>query len=245
MMMNRELRIRLVTASVFFLAMALLESAVVIYIRALYYPAGFHFPLVPMDATLVVTEVCREAATIVMLWTVAAMLASRALERFAWFCIGFGIWDLGYYAWLKVLIDWPATISDTDLLFLLPLPWVGPVWAPCFISIGLIVVGLIIIRAKARDATWKIGASIWWLLGLSVLGFLVSFMMDPFTQGIRTGSFIRSAHSQSLSMSTVIDKYVPGPFNWGWFLFGSVLGLFVVVRLYRSQADQSKGIVKK
>ncbi|MBL7981337.1 MAG: hypothetical protein JNL52_05950 [Flavobacteriales bacterium] len=225
--------------------MALLESAVVIYIRALYYPAGFHFPLVPMDANLVVTEVCREVATMVMLWTVAAMLASRALERFAWFCIGFGIWDLGYYAWLKVLIDWPSTIFDSDLLFLLPLPWVGPVWAPCFISIGLIVVGLIIIAARSRDATWKISASIWWLLGLSVLVFLVSFMMDPFTQGIRTGSFVRSVQTPSSSMSAVIDSYVPGPFSWGWFLLGSVLGLVAVVRSYRSLAGLSKGIVEK
>src|SRR5690606_9745478 len=73
----------------FFIAMAYLESAVVVYLRALYYPEGFDFPLAPMDGSLVWTELGREGATILMLLAVAAVAARRALERFAWFCFGF------------------------------------------------------------------------------------------------------------------------------------------------------------
>jgi hypothetical protein len=121
----------------FFIAMAFLESAVVVYLRALYYPEGFGFPLVPMDPALVATEMGREFATLVMLLAPAALVTRRALERFAWFCIGFGIWDIFYYVWLKVLLGWPASLAEPDLLFLLPVPWVGPVWAPCLISVSV------------------------------------------------------------------------------------------------------------
>ena len=76
--------------SAFFIAMAFLESAVVVYLRALYYPEGFDFPLVPMADTLVVTEVWREACTLVMLLAPAALVTRSAVERFAWFCFGFG-----------------------------------------------------------------------------------------------------------------------------------------------------------
>jgi hypothetical protein len=225
---------RLVTASVFFVAMSLLESAVVVYLRELYYPNGFRFPLVPMNATVVMTEVLREVATMVMLWTVAALLARTALERFAWFCFGFGIWDLGYYAWLKVLLNWPTAISETDLLFMLPLPWVGPVWAPCLISFGLIGFGLVIMAARARDRSWKVGALNWWLLGCSVCAFLISFMIDPFEQGVRMDSFVHRETGTGSSMSSVIDNYMPGPFNWEWFFIGFVAGLAALVRLLRS-----------
>ncbi|MFN3876453.1 MAG: hypothetical protein ACK4L7_11140, partial [Flavobacteriales bacterium] len=84
------------------------------------------------------TEVWREAATLLMLLAPAALVARSALERFAWFCYGFGVWDIFYYVWLKALIGWPGSLLSPDLLFLIPVPWVGPVWAPCAVSLGLI-----------------------------------------------------------------------------------------------------------
>lgn len=137
--------------SVFFMAMAYLESAVVVYLRALYYPEGFDFPLVPMDNTLVGTELGREAATILMLLAVPALVTRSALERFAWFCFGFGVWDIFYYVWLKVLLDWPSSLFSRDLLFLIPVPWVGPVWAPCVISLGLIATAVVILHGRSRN----------------------------------------------------------------------------------------------
>ena len=136
--MRPDIRRAFVWMAVFYAAMAYLESAVVVYLRALYYPSGFDFPLVPMDRSLVFTEVWREAATLIMLLAPAAILTRSRMERFAWFCFGFGVWDIFYYVWLKALLDWPADLLSRDLLFLIPVPWVGPVWAPCAISLGLI-----------------------------------------------------------------------------------------------------------
>ena len=55
--------------------------------------------------------------------------------------IVFGAWDLSFYASLKVLIGWPASLMTWDLLFLIPVPWVGPVLAPSIVSITLVPVG--------------------------------------------------------------------------------------------------------
>ncbi|HMN06580.1 MAG TPA: hypothetical protein PKD45_12735 [Flavobacteriales bacterium] len=163
----------------FFIAMAFLESAVVVYLRALYYPDGFRFPLVPLDTRLMVTEMGRELATLVMLLAPAAIASRSALERFAWFSIGFGIWDIFYYVWLWVLLGWPSSLADPDLLFLLPVPWVGPVWAPCLISAGLITLGLVILHARSKDEAYRIGGQAWFLLVGGALLMVVSFTLGP------------------------------------------------------------------
>ena len=211
-------------ASLFFMAMAFLESAVVVYLRALYYPDGFQFPLRPMTGVVVTTEIWREVGTMIMLWTVGAVMVRSALERFAWFCYGFGVWDLFYYIWLKVLLDWPASWSEPDLLFLLPVPWVGPVWAPCVVSLGLIVLAIIILRKRAMDPQWRPAPRTWVLLFAAVGLFLTSFMMDPVAQGLGTSGFVEGAGSRDTSMSAVIATYVPGPFPWVWFVAGVVVG---------------------
>ena len=211
-------------ATLFFMAMAFLESAVVVYLRALYYPEGFQFPLRPMTGVVVVTEIWREVGTMIMLWTVGAVMVRSALERFAWFCYGFGIWDLFYYIWLKLLLDWPATWSDPDLLFLLPVPWVGPVWAPCVVSLGLIALDVIMLKKRAENVRWRPSLRTWLLLFAAVGLFLTAFMLDPVAQGLGTGGFIEGTEAHTASMSTVIDNYVPGPFPWGWFVAGVVVG---------------------
>jgi hypothetical protein len=119
--------------------MALLESAVVVYLRELYYPNGFVFPLSPMKSVVILTELAREFATIVMLWTIAYVAGRNFSTRFAWFIIGFGIWDIFYYVFLYVFIQWPSSVFEWDILFLIPLPWYGPVIAPCLISVAMIV----------------------------------------------------------------------------------------------------------
>ncbi|HEX7411836.1 MAG TPA: hypothetical protein VF298_06815, partial [Bacteroidales bacterium] len=102
----------------FALAMGYLESAVVVYIRALYYPEGFAFPLKEMAENLAITELFREAATLVMLLAIGFLATTERLHRFAWFLIVFGIWDIAYYFFLKLLIGWPESLLTYDILFL-------------------------------------------------------------------------------------------------------------------------------
>src|SRR5438552_17420475 len=114
--------------------MGVLEGAVVVYLRRLYFHGGFQFPLRFVDTDIAVIEVIREAATLVMLGAVGVLAGRNRGERFALFLYAFGIWDLVYYAFLKLAIGWPESFLTWDILFLLPVPCVGPVITPCLIA---------------------------------------------------------------------------------------------------------------
>ncbi len=128
---------RLLIAVAFSMAFGYIEAAVVVYLRALFHPNGFTFPMEVFDATpearrLMLTEVGREAATLVLILTGAWLFGKVRQERIAYFLIIFAVWDIFYYVWLKVLLDWPATLMDWDILFLIPMAWAvaGPVPGP-------------------------------------------------------------------------------------------------------------------
>ena len=103
-MVNSHLGKQLTWLIAFSVAMGFLESAVVVYLRAIYYKEGFQFPLIAMDTTLAITELLREAATLVMLVGVAALSAQSAYRRFSFFLIAFAVWDIFYYVFLKLLL---------------------------------------------------------------------------------------------------------------------------------------------
>ena len=84
-------RSKLIWVTLFAIAMGLLESAVVIYMRELLYPGGFSFPLSPIPERLAVTELLRELATLVMLVGVGVVAGRNFPERFAWFIFSFGV----------------------------------------------------------------------------------------------------------------------------------------------------------
>ncbi len=79
-------------------------------------------------------ERSREAATIVMLAAVACLTGGGWLERGIFFLWTFAFWDLFYYLSLYILIRWPPTLKTADVLFLIPAPWIAPVWVPVGIS---------------------------------------------------------------------------------------------------------------
>jgi hypothetical protein len=106
-----------------------------------------------MTHSHLVTELAREASTIVMVVAVAVIAGSKRWERFGYFLVAFGMWDIFYYVWLKVLLNWPQSLGEWDVLFLIPLPWVGPVIAPLLVSVGMIVSGVFIV---VRDSATKL-----------------------------------------------------------------------------------------
>ncbi len=138
-------RILALTVVVFAVAMAYLESAVVVYLqRALAITPDQLFPLRGPDVVgdLAAIEVGREFATLVMLAAVGCLAGRRWLDRLAWTAVAFGVWDIAYYGWLWVFIGWPHSPGTWDVLFLIPVPWAGPVWAPVAVSLALIGFGL-------------------------------------------------------------------------------------------------------
>lgn len=164
--------------AVFAVAFAFVESAVVVYLRALYYPEGFALPLKALHAQDLTVEAAREAATIVMLCSVAMMARRKPWERFGCFMVVFGVWDLFYYVWLKVLLGWPASILDWDVLFLLPVPWIGPVVAPLLVALAMVGCGAAIYLRVAAGRPFRPRLLGWVLGGAGTAVLLFSFMSD-------------------------------------------------------------------
>jgi hypothetical protein len=128
---------------VFSIAFGYIEAAVVVYLRQIFHPDGFTFPMTvfgtgPLFKRFLLTEIGREAATIVLIFTGAWLSGHNRQQRVAYFLIIFAVWDIFYYVWLKVILDWPASIMDWDILFLIPVTWASPVLYPVLISTTLI-----------------------------------------------------------------------------------------------------------
>ena len=130
----------------FGISFGFMEAVIVIYLRKLFYANGFHFPLnnfIPKSVYHM--EFIRELGTLFILFSVSFSIVKKFKDKFAYFFILFGIWDIFYYIFLKLLIDWPISLKDWDILFLIPLSWFGPVWAPILISLIFILLGYLII----------------------------------------------------------------------------------------------------
>jgi hypothetical protein len=200
---------RLIWLTIFTVAMAYVESAVVVYLRAIYYPQGFAFPLVLMPSDMVAIEIGREAATLVMLLGVAVLAGVDRWDRILMFCIAFGVWDIAYYVWLWVFLRWPPSLLTWDVLFLIPVPWVGPVVAPVIVSVVMIVGSLVLLRSRADGPT-----------GGEPMGFSRSLQVLVLAGGV----FVLA--SFMLDFQVVVRQMEPAPFRWG--LFGTGVGLAVV-----------------
>jgi hypothetical protein len=173
-------RARWLVVVVFAIGMAWMEAATVYYLRVMVdrldpYQAN---PL-PMSGALGPVELVREAATLVMLLTVG-MLAGRTLRtRLGYTAIAFGVWDIFYYVFLKMIYDWPKSLFDWDVLFLLPLPWWGPVLAPVCIALLMIVWGTLITQRAVKPPARSVASKFCWRLNwLGISLALYVFMAD-------------------------------------------------------------------
>jgi len=130
-------RLILLWLAAYAIAMALVEAALVVHLRHVYYPQNplALFPLVLLTPDDLALELARELATVVMILTVAVLTARGFVRRFAAFVFVFGLWDLFYYVWLKLYLDWPSQWLEWDILFLIPWPWFGPWLAPALIAL--------------------------------------------------------------------------------------------------------------
>lgn len=155
--------------AIFSIAFAFVEASVVVYLRHLLGASfsdlgkGEVLLLLPgitflqpqtalkviQDSALLNVEIVRESATLVMLGTVAWLAAEDLKRILAFFFLAFGIWDFFYYVFLKLTINWPVSLADPDVFFLLPVPWAGPVFVPLVIS-SILVTGSLyyLLRSK-------------------------------------------------------------------------------------------------
>ncbi len=198
------MRWKLPWLSAFAVAMAYVEAAVVVYLREIYYPQGFAFPIVIIPDRMAAIEVLREAATLLMLAGVAALAGADRWERFLCFCVTFGVWDVFYYIWLWVMLRWPPSLYTWDVLFLIPVPWIGPVLAPLIVSAGLVAGSLWLLHLRRRGARLGFPAWVWALAIAGGLLVLLSFTLD---------------------FRVALEGRDPPPFRWGLFGAGVALGV--------------------
>jgi hypothetical protein len=178
MKLPRRVLSRIAWVTAFGVGFGFVESSVVVYLRGLYYPGGFSFPLRLMSTGHVLMEALREIATLVVLVSVAALAAKRTWERVGYFLLGFGVWDIFYYVWLALLIGWPASLIDWDVLFLIPIPWIGPVIAPLLLSLQMAILGAMIPLRLEWGLRFGPGVREWGLGIAATALILTSFLSD-------------------------------------------------------------------
>jgi len=207
----------------FAVAMGYMESAVVVYLRAIYYPDGFCFPLKTLDPAIGLTELIREAATMVMLFGVALIAVKKAIIRFAFFIFAFAVWDICYYLFLWLLIGWPSSLLEWDILFLIPVTWVGPVLAPVINSLTMICLAVLILVAGARPGHARLSGWEWILLIGGSLITIGAYVSDYLAFSMKTGGPWITAG--------VTADYIPHHFNWFLFAAGEAL-FFIALYLF-------------
>ncbi len=208
---TRRLTIRFAIVAVFSIAMAWMESSTVVYLRTLVnrvepYQAA---PL-PIVNSFGVTEIVREAATLIMLLTIGWLAGMSWKSKLGFFMAAFGVWDIFYYLFLKIIVGWPHSLFDWDILFLIPLPWWGPVLSPILISLVLIILGTFLAQSE-RNNTTLLSGKLGWIFHLC---------------GIFLALYVFMAHSiKVVGNGNRGIEDLPTNFNWPLF----VIALFIMM----------------
>lgn len=194
------------------LAMGWVESAVVFYMRSMINRLDPYQPNpLPFAGGFGFAEVVREAATLVMLLTVGWLAGRTWRSRLGYTLLAFGVWDIAYYIWLIPLTAWPNSLADWDILFLIPLPWWGPVWAPVSIATLMIVFGATVGRCDSKERPLWPGRATTIAAALGGMLALYVFMADAIELVSGGG---RTAQLRDL---------LPQWFNWPLFLIALAL----------------------
>lgn len=222
---SREAFWRWIYVVIFAVAFAWVEGSVVVYLREIYFEGSFDFPIFTewKGGKLVVdkltrVELGREIATILMLVAVGCAAGKNALQKFCVFMISFGIWDIFYYIWLWVMVRWPESLMTWDILFFIPLPWVGPVITPVLIALTMAAAGSLIIYYGEKGCVTHLR---WYDLVIELgcgLLIIIAFCWDWKNIMRVPGDVLRNG--------------IPNPFAWWLFLPAYLFSVvYLAVRL--------------
>jgi hypothetical protein len=226
----------LAALTLFGVAFGYVEAAVVVYLRAAYEPLherlypdlhtdprlGGLLPFIPLErlqsagpafVDWTATELAREAATLLLLTAAALAVARSFREWFAAFVLSFGLWDLFYYLFLKLLIGWPESPLTWDILFLVPVPWVAPVLAPALVAVAMVVTGAVALWREAVGRPLRLAWGHWLALSAGGLLLVAAFCWDY--RNVERGG-------------------LPNPFNRPLFAAGLALGLAAFAHALRA-----------
>lgn len=219
---------RWIAVIIYATAMALVESAVVAYLRALFNVADPYQPnVVAVPAWVIRTEIVREAATMVLLAMVGWLAGRTRRSRFGYFLIVFGCWDILYYVFLVPLTGWPRSVLDWDILFLIPLPWWGPVLAPILIATLMVAAGTLMSQFEQEQQSPWPGRWSWRLCLAGAVVALYVFMADA----------IRVAGEGYEAIQTMRPIW----FNWPLFIIALGLMAAPITDMYWQRWGRAQG----
>lgn len=210
------------------IAMAWAESAVVFYLRTMIGRIDPHqpepFPV--LDDGFALVELVREFATLVMLFAVGCLAGRSWRARIGCAVLAFGVWDIFYYIFLKMICGWPHSVLDWDVLFLLPLPWWGPVIAPVLISLLMIFLGTV---ASQFERTPALRLSNWRVWVLNFAGIALALYV-----------FMADAIAAALNGAKAVRLVLPEKFNWPLFWFAWLLMAAPLIEMGRRFVMQTR-----
>jgi hypothetical protein len=211
----------------FGLAFGYVEAAVVVYLREIYDPIraqlypdieqGALLPLITLEQlrelggnhlrTLGI-ELGREFATLLMLATIAGAARRRRFEWIAFFMLAFGVWDIAYYGGLKLMIGFPESLWTWDILFLIPVPWIGPVLAPVLVSLAMVGAALAILRQVAAGRPPRVRWTHVLSISVGALMIIGSFCVVDTTRTVGDGPLPWDPLLYSLGMAIGLTGFV-------------------------------------
>ena len=222
--MNTKVKQKLLYIFILTIAMGLLEAIVVVYLRTIYYPDGFIFPLVIVSKKIYSAELLREMCTIVMLLSISLICGQNKLQRLSYFFYSFAIWDIFYYVALKILLNWPPSFLTWDILFLIPVTWLGPVLAPIICSLTMIVYSLAILYFQNNQPDFRLQFREWLLIIFGALLIFMTFIWD-YSKIIVSNNLVFEFFSllENDQFRNIILTHIPDYYNWPLFTIGMVL----------------------
>ncbi len=212
-----DLKKRLLWLTIWGIAFGMIEAAVVIYLREIFYPDGFRLPYLPLGDGLVRVELIREIATLLIMWSLAELVYKSFAGKFAVFIFLFGVWDVFYYVFLKIFLGWPESLATWDILFLLPFVWAGPVWAPILVSCVFIPSAVYVIYLHEQGLVLKPPSLFWIMEAVAAAQIITSFAVPG---------------------HTISQGYSPGSYPWILLLSGLVLGLGVFLQFINRETKR-------
>ncbi len=228
-----KLPVKFIPVSAFAIAFGFLEAIVVVYLRELYYPGGFSFPMKLIPHKIYFIEITREVTTIIMLTSAGILAGKTRMQKFAYFLIAFALWDIFYYIALKLFLDWPASFLTWDILFLIPLPWLGPVLSPVLCSLGMLIYAYLILHFEENGIRVKLNSRELILTITGIFLILATYLWDYvsliFGHGFAGNFFGLMNDKRFLELTS---QYIPEFYNWYLFSVGALLILISMWSLY-------------
>jgi hypothetical protein len=200
--------------------MAYVESAAVLYLRTILGgidPIGPRHPPFDPLPDFVWIEIGREAATMLMLGVVGYLAANSVAGRIGAFAVAMGVWDIFYYVFLWLFAGWPSSPLAPDVLFLIPVPWWGPVISPMLTAVVIVVAGAAAMARELGDGFpkphWHDIATVLLGAGLCLLAFMANALAVLPSGGLGAAYYARG-----------------GPFPWPVYAAGLLVGSAGLVR---------------